>query len=90
MPFFVYMVTCSDGTIYTGYTSNIKKRIKEHNSGSKGARYTRSRRPVKLSYFEKFSKRREAMRRERAIKDLTRDEKLLLIQNFRKNELSRI
>ncbi|MBD3188998.1 MAG: GIY-YIG nuclease family protein [Candidatus Heimdallarchaeota archaeon] len=76
------MVTCSDDTIYTGYTANLSQRIKQHNAG-KGARYTRSRRPVKLSYVEIFSSQRKALRRERALKKISRKEKLALIKEFR-------
>lgn len=75
------MVTCSDGTIYTGYTNNITQRIKQHNSTKSGAKYTRKRRPVKLSYYEILSSQREAMHREREIKKLTRNQKLNLIRN---------
>jgi putative endonuclease len=75
------MVTCADGTIYTGYTNNITQRVKQHNSAKSGAKYTRRRRPVKLSYYEILSSQREAMRREREIKKLTRNQKLNLIRN---------
>ncbi|MHA1738848.1 MAG: GIY-YIG nuclease family protein [Candidatus Heimdallarchaeota archaeon] len=79
MKYFVYMVTCADGTLYTGYTSNISQRINQHNSAKSGAKYTRKRRPVKLSYYEILSSQRDAMRREREIKKLTRNQKLNLI-----------
>ena len=75
------MVTCSDGTIYTGYTNNISQRIKQHNSAKNGAKYTRKRRPVKLSYYEILATQRDAMRREREIKKLTRREKIHLINS---------
>ena len=52
MKYFVYMVVCSDGTVYTGYTTNLSERIKQHNSNSQGAKYTRTRQPVKLAYYE--------------------------------------
>ena len=76
---FTYIVECCDGTLYTGWTKDLERRITAHNLG-KGAKYTKSRRPVKLVYFEKFSCREEAMRREWEIKQLTREEKLKLIQ----------
>ncbi|MGN0313749.1 MAG: GIY-YIG nuclease family protein [Fusicatenibacter sp.] len=76
---FTYIVECRDGTLYTGWTKDLERRITAHNLG-KGAKYTKSRRPVKLVYFEKFSCREEAMRREWEIKQLTRKEKLRLIQ----------
>lgn len=71
---YTYIVQCSDGTYYTGWTVNLEKRISAHNSG-KGAKYTRSRRPVELVYFEVYEDRREAMRREYAIKQMTHEEK---------------
>ena len=76
-----YLVRCSDGTLYCGWTNCLEKRVKAHNSG-KGARYTKSRRPVELVYWEEAESKEEAMRREAAIKKLTRKEKEELIQNF--------
>ncbi|MFA6807708.1 MAG: GIY-YIG nuclease family protein [Eubacteriales bacterium] len=73
--YYVYIVECSDGTLYTGWTVNLEERIKKHNSG-KGAKYTRSRSPVVLKYFEEFDLKVEAMKREYKIKKLSRDEKL--------------
>lgn len=75
---YVYIVKCSDGTLYTGWTNNLEKRIKDHNDG-KGAKYTKSRRPVVLEYFEKFETKEEAMSREYAIKKLNRKQKEFLI-----------
>jgi len=75
------MVTCADGTIYTGYTNNITQRIDQHNSPKSGAKYTRKRRPVKLSYYEILSSQGDAMRRERRLKKLTRTQKLALISS---------
>jgi putative endonuclease len=72
---YVYMVQCSDGTLYTGITNNLEKRIKAHNSEKNGARYTRSRRPVKLVYSEKVSSKSAAARLEHEIKKLKRSEK---------------
>jgi len=73
------MVLCSDGTLYTGWTSDPQRRLQAHNRG-RGAAYTRSRRPVRLVYVERCPSRVAAMRRECAIKRLTRSEKLSLIR----------
>ncbi len=74
---YTYMVECSDGTLYTGWTFDLQKRINAHNSG-KGAKYTRSRRPVKLVYYETFDSKSEAMKREIEIKKMKRKDKLKL------------
>ena len=76
--FYCYILRCSDGTLYTGYTNNIVKRLDKHNSG-KGAKYTRSRRPCVLAYYEEFSDKSSAMKREYAIKQLSRKQKEELI-----------
>ena len=76
---YTYIVMCRDGTYYTGWTNNLQKRIDDHNAG-KGAKYTKSRLPVELVYYEAFETKEEAMRREYAIKQLTRKEKEKLIQ----------
>jgi putative endonuclease len=75
---YIYIIECADGTLYTGYTNQLEKRIISHNSG-KGAKYTRGRTPVILKYDEEFESKQEAMRREAQIKKLTRNEKLELI-----------
>ena len=75
---YTYIIQCSDKTLYTGWTNNLEKRLADHNAG-KGAKYTKSRLPVELVYYETFSSKEEAMRREYAIKKLTRKEKLKLI-----------
>lgn len=77
----VYMLRCNDGSLYTGYAINPKKRLAEHNGESlvPGARYTRGRRPVQLVYVESFTTRSLAMQREAAIKQLSRAEKEALI-----------
>ncbi len=75
---YVYIVECSDGTFYTGWTNNLKKRIDMHSKGI-GAKYTKGRGPVKLVYSEKFEDKREAMRREYEIKRMTKKAKLLLV-----------
>ena len=77
----VYIVECNDGTYYTGWTNDLEKRIKTHNSG-KGAKYTRCRLPVKLIYFEEFDDKIEAMRREYRIKKMSRKEKEELISTY--------
>ena len=76
---FTYIVRCSDGTFYTGWTTHLEERIRVHNEG-KGAKYTRSRLPVELIYWEEFETKQEAMSREAAIKRLSRREKEELIQ----------
>lgn len=75
---YVYIVRCSDDTLYTGWTNDLKKRIAAHNAGS-GAKYTKSRRPVALVYYEAFETKQEAMSREFHLKRLSRAEKLALI-----------
>ena len=79
---FVYILECVDGTLYTGWTTGLERRVSKHNAG-KGAKYTRSRRPVKLVYHEEHLTRSSAMRREAAIKKLTRAKKLELIRRNR-------
>lgn len=76
--YWVYIVRCADGTLYTGMTDNVERRIAAHNSG-KGAKYTRGRGPVALVYREACGDKSQALRRERAIKALRRAEKLALI-----------
>lgn len=77
---FIYIVKCSDQSLYTGITRDLKRRIEEHNNNDLlGARYTRCRRPVTLVYKEEVSSRSEATKREAAIKKLKRDEKKILI-----------
>lgn len=79
--FYVYILLCGDGTLYTGYTNDLERRLAVHNAG-KGAKYTRSRLPVCLKHWEVLPNKSSALRRERAIKSLTRREKLALIQSF--------
>ena len=71
---YTYIVRCSDGTYYTGWTNHLEKRIEAHNSG-RGAKYTKPRLPVELVYYECFETKQEAMRREAQIKKLSRAEK---------------
>lgn len=75
---YTYIVKCRDGTLYTGWTNNLQKRLDAHNN-KKGARYTRTRTPVELLYYEGFPTKNEAMRREYEIKHLTAREKWALI-----------
>lgn len=75
---FTYIVECSDHTLYTGWTNDLEKRITAHNEG-KGAKYTKTRRPVRLVYFETFATKEEAMSREYRIKRLSRRKKQQLI-----------
>jgi putative endonuclease len=78
---YVYIVECCDGTLYTGWAKDVEARVKVHNAG-RGARYTRSRRPVRLRYWESHPDRASAMRRERQIKRWSRARKLALIAGF--------
>lgn len=78
---YTYIVECSDGSLYTGWTNDIEKRIRAHNSGQ-GAKYTKPRRPVTLVYKEEFDTKEEAMSREYAIKRFSRAQKLLLIESY--------
>ena len=78
---FVYMVECADQTLYTGWTTDVERRLKAHNAGL-GARYTRQRGPVRLVYVEEVADRRTALKRELQIKRLSRAEKLKLIGNM--------
>lgn len=75
---YTYMVLCRDGSLYTGWTTDIDKRIEAHNSG-KGAKYTRNRGPVELRYLEESGTKEEAMQKEAAYKKLTRKQKDALI-----------
>lgn len=75
---YVYIVECRDGSLYTGWTNHLQERIQAHNQG-KGAKYTKSRRPVKLVHVECFATKEEAMRREYVIKQLPRRKKQMLI-----------
>ena len=76
---YTYILECKDGTYYTGWTNNLEKRLKDHNEG-RGAKYTKARLPVFLIYYEEFQTKEEAMRREYAIKHMTRGEKEQLIK----------
>ena len=75
---YTYLLKCADDTLYCGWTNQLDKRLKAHNDG-KGAKYTKARRPVPLAYYEIFETKEEAMRREAAIKKLSRKDKLKLV-----------
>lgn len=77
---YTYILSCADGTLYTGWTNDLDRRLAAHNAG-RGGKYTRSRLPVTLVYHEEFETKQEAMSREWAIKHLTREQKRKLIEN---------
>lgn len=79
---YTYILECADGTLYCGWTKSICRNGLQPTIAGKGARYTKSRRPVVLKYYETFSTKQEAMRREWAVKQLSRKEKLELIEAF--------
>lgn len=81
---YTYIVECADGSLYCGWTNNLEKRIADHNAG-KGAKYTKTRLPVKLVYFEEFDTKEEAMSREWHIKQLRREKKMELIAKMSKS-----
>lgn len=80
---YTYILRCADGSLYTGWTNDLKRRLAAHNAGT-ASKYTKTRRPVKLIYHETFATKQEAMRREYAIKQLSRKEKLRLIDSEEK------
>lgn len=79
MPYYTYIAECADKTLYTGYTTDLEKREKEHNSNKKGAKYTKGRQPIKIKYSVEYETRSEAMKQEAKIKKLSRREKLELL-----------
>lgn len=79
--FYAYILRCLDGSLYCGYTNDLRRRLQAHNSGT-GSKYTRSRRPVELMYYETFQTKQEAMSREWHLKRLSRTQKLSLIDSF--------
>lgn len=82
---YTYIVRCKDDSLYCGWTNNLEKRIESHNAGT-GAKYTKSRRPVELVYYETFDTKEEAMSREYAIKQLSRGAKMKLIENVKNRQ----
>lgn len=81
MAAFVYMLRCKDGSLYTGWTNDLERRLAMHNSG-RGAKYTRGRGPLELVYSEELPDKEAALRRECAIKKLRREQKLALLQTW--------
>ena len=81
MSCYCYILKCSDGTFYTGWTTDPERRVTQHNKGI-GAKYTSTRRPVKLVYLETHSNRTDAMKRELAIKKMKRVQKSKLVENY--------
>lgn len=80
--YYIYIAECVDGTLYTGFTIDLEKRIKVHNKG-KGAKYTRGRTPLVLKYYEEFNSKNDALRRESEIKKLNKTKKIELIEKFK-------
>jgi len=78
--YYLYILKCSDKTLYTGITTDLKRRVGEHNTSKLGAKYTKARRPVKLAYFKKFKDRSGASKEEARIKKLSREKKIILIK----------
>ena len=76
---YTYILKCKDGSLYTGWTNDLEQRVAAHNTG-KGAKYTKARRPVELVYFEEFETKEQAMKREYAIKQMARKDKLELVR----------
>ena len=80
---YTYILKCKDGSLYTGWTYDLEQRVAAHNTG-KGAKYTKARRPVELVYFEEFETKEQAMKREYAIKQMARKDKLELVRRKEK------
>ena len=78
----VYILECNDKTLYTGITTDLERRVEEHNNSDKGAKYTAARRPVKVVYSEQLASRSSATQREMQLKSLTREQKQNLIKSF--------
>ena len=81
MPYYLYILRCADDTLYTGITTDLSRRVGEHNEGKAGAKYTRARRPVELLYSKRYKDRSAASVAEAKIKKLSRSEKLALVRN---------
>jgi len=84
MPYYVYILLCKDGSYYTGYAKDVKRRVEQHRKGQ-GAKYTRMHKPEKMAYIEKFESRGEAMKREREIKSLSHNKKQQLANSHDKS-----
>jgi len=85
MEFFVYLVRCSDNSLYCGFTNDLKKRIHDHNFSDRGAKYTKKKRPVKLVYFQKLETKSLALKKEIEIKKLSKQKKEELVRGFAAN-----
>ncbi len=83
---YVYILKCNDQTLYTGITTDLERRLEEHNTSSRGAKYTRSRRPVEIVYSSKFPHKSAAQKEEYRIKKLNKAEKLNIIKNISSNK----
>lgn len=79
---YVYILLCADDTLYTGYTNDLQKRVWQHNNSKEGAKYTHSRRPCRLVYYEEFDNKTDALKREYAVKHMMKAEKLKLISSI--------
>lgn len=80
MNYYVYIVKCGDNSLYTGITTDVERRVAEHNEGVRGAKYTRARRPVSVVYSSEHPDKSEALKEEHRIKQLSRAEKMILIR----------
>lgn len=87
---YVYMLRCSDGTFYTGYATDVARRVREHNESKKGAKYTRGRRPVVLVYYVECESRSDALKCEYALRKKSRAEKEKLVYEFSLMEKEKI
>ncbi len=88
--YYLYIVQCADGSFYTGITTDVKRRIKEHTTSVLGAKYTRTRKPVRLVYIKEFPDRSESSKEEARIKKLSRTEKIELIKSARKEHVAKL
>ena len=80
MKWFLYVLKCNDGTLYTGGTTNIQRRLKEHNTSARGAKYTKTRRPVNIVYWKPYKDQSSAQKAEYEFKQLTREQKEKIIE----------
>jgi putative endonuclease len=87
VPAFVYMMRCADNSLYTGWTNNLEQRIKKHEAGT-GAKSTHAKKAVALVYYEELADKSAALKREYAIKQLSKDGKEALVRNFKENKKS--
>lgn len=87
VPHYVYMLQCSDGAYYVGYTTEVARRVREHNASSKGAKYTRGRRPVTLVYYVELKSRSEALKYEYVLRKKSRVKKEKLAKEFKENHV---